>query len=67
MKQVRVMDVLGKEVMSEENLSSNMVNIANLPAGMYVVRVLCQSGKIYSAKLGTKKTAQASGFSNQTL
>jgi len=50
-KQVRVMDVLGKEVMSEENLSSNMVNIANLPAGMYVVRVLCQNGKTYSSKL----------------
>jgi hypothetical protein len=50
-KQVRVMDVLGKEVMSEENLSSNMVNIANLPAGMYVVRVLSQSGKTHLTKL----------------
>jgi hypothetical protein len=48
-KQVRVMDMLGKEVMSEENSSINMVNIANLPAGMYVV--LSQSGKTYSAKL----------------
>jgi len=45
------MDMLGKEVMSVENPSSNTVNIANLPAGMYVVRVLSQSGKGFSAKL----------------
>ena len=51
LKQVRVMDVLGKEVMSVENLSSNTVNIANLPAGLYNVRVLSQSGKVYSSKL----------------
>ena len=51
LKQVRVMDVLGKEVMSVENLSSNTVNIANLPAGLYIVRVLSQSGKTYSSKL----------------
>ena len=48
---MRVMDMLGKEVMSEENPSGNMVNIANLPAGMYVVRVLSQSGKTHSTKL----------------
>jgi hypothetical protein len=51
LKQVRVFDMLGKEVMSVENPSSNTVNIANLPAGMYVVRVLSQSGKGFSAKL----------------
>ena len=50
-KQVRIMDVLGKEVMNVENPSSNTLSIANLPAGMYVVRVLCQSGKGYSSKL----------------
>ncbi len=27
------------------------INTANLPAGMYVVRVLCQSGKTHSLKL----------------
>ena len=51
LKQVRVFDMLGKEVMNVENPSSNTVNIANLPAGMYVVRVLSQSGKGFSAKL----------------
>ena len=50
-KQVHIMDMMGKEVLKLENPSSNTVNIANLPAGMYVVRVHSQSGKIYSAKL----------------
>ncbi len=50
-KQVRIVDMLGKEVMSVENPSSNTVNIAHLPVGMYIVRVQSQSGKIYSAKL----------------
>lgn len=51
LKQVRVFDMLGKEVMSVENSSSKTINITNLPAGMYVVRVLSQSGKGFSAKL----------------
>jgi len=50
-KQVRVMDMLGKEVMSLENPSGNTINIANLPTGMYVVRVLGQGGKEYAVKL----------------
>ena len=51
LKQVRVFDVLGKEVLSIENPSSNTINIANLPAGIYVVRVLSQSGKTHLTKL----------------
>ena len=53
-KRVSIMDMLGKEVMNVENCSGNTVNIANLPAGMYVVRVQSQSGKVYSAKLVKK-------------
>ncbi|MBP5663446.1 MAG: T9SS type A sorting domain-containing protein [Bacteroidales bacterium] len=45
------MDMLGKEVMNVENCSGNTVNIANLPAGIYVVRVLSQSGKTHLTKL----------------
>lgn len=41
----------GKVVLSQENPSNNTVNIANLPVGMYVVRVLSQSGKEYAVKL----------------
>lgn len=54
LKQVRVFDMLGKEVMNVENCSGNTVNIANLPAGMYIVRVQSQSSKVYSAKLVKK-------------
>ena len=50
-KQVRIFDMLGKEVMSLENPSGNTINIANLPTGMYVVRVLGQGGKEYAVKL----------------
>ena len=50
-KRVSIMDMLGKEVMNVENCSGNTVNIANLPAGMYIVRVQSQSSKVYSAKL----------------
>ena len=50
-KQVRVMDIMGKVVMSVENPSGNTVNIAKLPAGIYAVRVLSQSGISYTVKL----------------
>ena len=50
-KQVRVFDMLGKEVMSIENPSSNTINIANLPTGIYAVRILSQSGRSYTSKL----------------
>ena len=36
------------------NKITNTLNIAHLPAGMYVVRVLSQSGKGYSAKVVKK-------------
>ncbi|MBO2526280.1 MAG: hypothetical protein CW341_11410 [Bacteroidetes bacterium] len=50
-KQVRIINMQGKVVLSQENPSNNTVNIANLPVGMYVVRVLSQSGKEYAVKL----------------
>ena len=50
-KQVCIMDMLGKKVLRYENPSDNTINIANLPAGLYLVRVLSQSGRTYSAKL----------------
>jgi len=50
-KQVRIINMQGKVVLSQENPSNNTVNIANLPVGMYVVRVLGQSGKEYAVKL----------------
>jgi hypothetical protein len=50
-KQVRVMDMLGKVVMSVENPSSNTINIAKLPASIYAVQVQRQSGETYSVKL----------------
>ena len=50
-KQVRVMDIMGKVVMSVENPSSNTINIAHLPSGIYVVRVFSQSGISYTVKL----------------
>lgn len=50
-KQVRIINMQGKVVLSQENPSNNVVNIANLPVGMYVVRVLGQSGKEYAVKL----------------
>ena len=53
-KQVRVMDMLGKEVMSVENLSSNTFNIAHLPVGTYIVQVISISGKEYASKLVKK-------------
>ncbi len=50
-KQVRIINMQGKVVLSQENPSGNMVNIANLPVGIYAVRVLGQSGKEYATKL----------------
>ena len=50
-KQVRIINMQGKVVLSQENPSNNTVNIANLPTGMYVVRVLGQGGKEYAVKL----------------
>ena len=43
--------MLGKEVMSIENPSGNTINIANLPTGIYAVRILSQSGRSYTSKL----------------
>ena len=50
-KQIRILDMLGKEVMSLENPSGNTINIANLPTGIYAVRILSQSGRSYTSKL----------------
>ena len=50
-KQVRIFDMLGKEVMSIENPSSNTINIANLPTGIYAVCILSQSGRSNTSKL----------------
>jgi hypothetical protein len=50
-KQVRIFDMLGKEVLSKENPSSNTINIATLPTGIYTVHILSQSGKGYTSKL----------------
>ena len=50
-KQVRVFDMLGKEVMSIENPSSNTINIANLTKGTYIVQVISKNGKEYVTKL----------------
>ena len=53
-KQVRVMDMLGKEVLRYENPSSNTFNIAHLPVGTYIVQVISISGKEYASKLVKK-------------
>jgi hypothetical protein len=50
-KQIRIFDMLGKEVISIESPSSNTINIANLPTGIYAVRILSQSGMSYTSKL----------------
>ena len=41
----------GTVVLSDEKPNSNTIDISKLPASVYIVHVIGQSGKIYSAKL----------------
>ena len=48
---VMFVNMQGVTILSEENPNRNTIDISVLPVGIYVVRVLSQSGKTYSVKL----------------
>lgn len=50
-KQLCIFDLQGKIMLRQENLSSNTINISNLPSGTYIVQVISKSGKEYASKL----------------
>lgn len=49
-KQMYIIDMQGKIMLRQENLSDNTVNISNLPSGTYIVQVISKSGKNYASK-----------------
>lgn len=49
--QLCISDMQGKIMLRQENLSSNTINISNLPSGTYIVQVISKSGKEYASKL----------------
>ena len=50
-KQLCILDMQGKIMLRQENLSDNTVNISNLPSGTYIVQVISKKGKEYTSKL----------------
>ena len=50
-KQLCILDMQGKIMLRQENLSDNTVNISNLPSGTYIVQVISKRGKEYTSKL----------------
>ena len=50
-KQMYIIDMQGKIMLRQENLSDNTVNISNLPSGTYIVQVISKRGKEYTSKL----------------
>lgn len=50
-KQMCIIDMQGKIMLRQENLSDNTVNISNLPSGTYIVQVISKKGKEYTSKL----------------
>ena len=50
-KQLNIIDMQGKVMLRQENISGNTVNISNLPSGTYIVQVISKSGKEYASKL----------------
>lgn len=50
-RQVQVINLTGKVMLSMEAPRENMVNISNLPIGTYIVRIFGQSGKEYATKM----------------
>ena len=50
-KHISIVNVQGVMVFNTEIPNQNTIDISNLPSGVYAVRVLSQSGKVYSAKL----------------
>jgi lysophospholipase L1-like esterase len=52
-KEFRVFNMAGKEVRRESGsgLSQTVINLADLPGGFYLIRLLAEDNRVYSAKL----------------